>query len=41
MTISYQILCKNEDSSLEKLLNFLVTHKRKEDEINVCRDNYF
>lgn len=39
MKISYQILCKNEDSSLEKLLDFLVTHKRDEDEINVCRDS--
>ncbi len=39
MTISYQILCKNEGNSLKKLLNFLVTHKRKVDEINVCRDS--
>lgn len=39
MKISYQILCKNEDTSLEKLLDFLVTHKRNEDEINVCRDS--
>ncbi len=39
MKISYQILCKNEDSSLEKLLDFLVTHKRDADEINVCRDS--
>jgi glycosyltransferase involved in cell wall biosynthesis len=39
MTISYQILCKNEDSSLETLLDFLVTHKREVDEINVCRDS--
>ena len=38
MSISYQILCKNEDASLEKLLNFLIKYKRKEDEINVCRD---
>lgn len=39
MIISYQILCKNEDISLEKLLNFLTTHKRNIDEINVCRDS--
>lgn len=38
MKISYQILCKNEDSSLEKLLKFLIIHKKTEDEINVCRD---
>ena len=39
MKISYQILCKNEDTSLEKLLDFLTTHKRDIDEINVCRDS--
>ncbi|ASF00403.1 hypothetical protein [uncultured virus] len=38
MKISYQILCKNEDSSLKKLLEFLTTYKREIDEINVCRD---
>lgn len=39
MIISYQILCKNEDNSLEKLLEFLTTYKRDVDEINVCRDS--
>ena len=39
MKISYQILCKNEDTSLEKLLDFLTTYKRDIDEINVCRDS--
>ena len=39
MIISYQILCKNEDASLKKLLEFLTTHKREKDEINVRRDS--
>ena len=38
MKISYQILCKNEDKSLDKLLSFLTTYKDSEDEINICRD---
>lgn len=38
MKISYQILCKNEDESLTKLLTQLVDNKREVDEINVCRD---
>ena len=39
MNISYQILCKNEDSSLEALLDLLVSNKKNTDEINVCRDS--
>lgn len=38
MKISYQILCKNEDNSLEGLLDFLIKNKRDIDEINLCRD---
>ena len=38
MTISYQILCKNEDESLKKLLDFLIKRIDSSDEINVCRD---
>ena len=38
MTIAYQILCKNEDTSLDKLLSLLTSNIREEDEINVCRD---
>lgn len=39
MKISYQILCKNEDNSLEQLLELLIKCKREIDEINVCRDS--
>jgi len=38
VSISYQVLCKNEDESLKELLTFLTSNKRKIDEINVCRD---
>lgn len=38
MKISYQILCKNEELSLDKLLSLLISTKDDEDEINVCRD---
>jgi glycosyltransferase involved in cell wall biosynthesis len=38
MKISYQILCKNEDTSLYDLLELLVNNISNEDEINVCRD---
>lgn len=38
MKISYQILCKNEDESLEKLINLLLNHVDLNDEINICRD---
>lgn len=38
MRIAYQILCKNEDESLDALLSLLTQNIRKEDEINVCRD---
>jgi hypothetical protein len=38
MKISYQILCKNEGYSLEKLINLLMDHIDSNDEINICRD---
>lgn len=38
MKIAYQILCKNEDESLDALLSLLTRNIREEDEINVCRD---
>jgi len=38
MKISYSILTHNEDKSLMKLLEFLVKHKDKEDEIVILDD---
>ena len=38
MKISYSILTHNEDESLQKLLEFLVKHKDKEDEIVILDD---
>jgi glycosyltransferase involved in cell wall biosynthesis len=39
MKISYQILCKNEGKSLEKLINSLLENIDPDDEINICRDS--
>jgi len=39
MKVSYQVLCKNEGSSLKDLLTFLTENKKETDEINVCRDS--
>ena len=38
MKISYSLLTHNEDESLLKLLEFLVNHKDKEDEIVILDD---
>tara|TARA_R100000008_G_C3574627_1_gene164397 strand:+ start:759 stop:1382 length:624 start_codon:yes stop_codon:yes gene_type:complete len=38
MKISYSILTHNETESLEKLLQFLITHKQEQDEIVVLDD---
>ena len=38
MKISYSILTHNETESLEKLIDFLVTHKDEEDEIVILDD---
>ena len=38
MKISYAILTHNEGEYIEKLLSFLVEHKRDEDEIVVVDD---
>ena len=38
ITISYSILCHNEDTHLQKLLQFLVQYKDKDDEIVVLDD---
>lgn len=39
MKISYAILTHNEGEEIDKLLNFLVSNKRKEDEIVIVDDN--
>jgi hypothetical protein len=38
MKISYSVLTHNEDTSLQKLLEFLVKHKDEEDEIVILDD---
>ena len=38
MKISYSILCHNEDKTLEKLIQTLITHKQPQDEIVVLDD---
>jgi len=39
MKISYAILTHNEGEEIDRLLNFLVSNKRKEDEIVIVDDN--
>ena len=39
MKISYSILTHNEGEEIDRLLNFLVSNKRKEDEIVIVDDN--
>jgi len=39
MKISYQILCKNETTSLKKLVNQLLDNIDQDDEINICIDS--
>jgi GT2 family glycosyltransferase len=39
MKISYAILTHNEGEEIDKLLNFLIENKRKEDEIVIVDDN--